>query len=257
MSFPTSTSPSTAEDVADALSDQIQGKNARSIAKHANLVVITGYNPGRLKLAEDALKKDVPSTNIRPLVLDLSSLAAVRKAAAEVNAYPEPIHVLIHNACAPIGSFKLTVDALESQMATGHTGPFLLTKLLAPKLLLAAETASASKFTLRVVFVSSIAHTAGSGIDLSAVRHPDSATYQPMRGSIEAKSANIMTFIELARRAKGKINSYSLHPGAIFTAGCENEETRASLQAIGIIDADGAPNKEKVEWITLAQGAAT
>lgn len=47
----------------------------------------------RLKLSEAALKKEVPSANIRRLILDLSSLAQVRKAAAEVNAYSEPIHV--------------------------------------------------------------------------------------------------------------------------------------------------------------------
>ncbi|KAJ7142311.1 hypothetical protein C8R44DRAFT_865663 [Mycena epipterygia] len=103
------------------------------IAKHANLVIITGYNLERLKLSEDAIKKDVPSSNIQKLVLDLSSLAAVRKAAAEVNAYPESIH-------------------LKSQVVTDHIGPFLLTKLIAPKIL-AAGTAS---YVPRVVFVASI-----------------------------------------------------------------------------------------------------
>jgi hypothetical protein len=48
----------------------------------------------RLKLSEDAIKKDVPTANIRRLTVDLSLLADVRKAAAEVNAYSEPIHVL-------------------------------------------------------------------------------------------------------------------------------------------------------------------
>lgn len=46
----------------------------------------------RLKLSEEAIKKDVPSANIRPLTIDLSSLEAVRRAAIEVNAYPELIH---------------------------------------------------------------------------------------------------------------------------------------------------------------------
>jgi hypothetical protein len=46
-----------------------------------------------LKLSEEAIKKEVPGANIRQLVLDLSSLAAVRKAAAEVNQYSESLHV--------------------------------------------------------------------------------------------------------------------------------------------------------------------
>ncbi|KAJ7633585.1 hypothetical protein DFH06DRAFT_1055651, partial [Mycena polygramma] len=87
-----------------------------------------------LKLTRDATKKEVPTANIQPLILDLSSLAAVRTAAESVNARAQPLHVLIHNAAAPIGPFKLTVDGLERQFGTDHVGPFLLTKLLAPKL---------------------------------------------------------------------------------------------------------------------------
>jgi hypothetical protein len=86
-------------------------ENARVIAKYANLVIFTGYSPERycvpsllslpawlnfmcrLRLSKEAIRKDVPSANIRRLSLDLSSLAAVRTAAAEVNTYPEPIHV--------------------------------------------------------------------------------------------------------------------------------------------------------------------
>ncbi|KAF7369892.1 Short-chain dehydrogenase/reductase family protein [Mycena sanguinolenta] len=148
--------------LATALVDQITGKNvlvtgssinglgfetARAIAKHANLVIITGYNAERLKLSEDAIKKEIPSANIRCLKLDLSSMVAVRAAAAEVHAYTEPLHVLINNAATAIGPFKLTVDGLESQIATNYVGHFLLTTLLAPKLL-ASKTAS---FIARIV----------------------------------------------------------------------------------------------------------
>ncbi|KAJ6552052.1 hypothetical protein DFH09DRAFT_1167782 [Mycena vulgaris] len=268
MSLPTFTSETTGEEVVNVFADQIQGKNvlitgtslngigfeaARVIAKHANLVVITGYNLERLKLSEEAIKKDVPSANIRPLVLDLSSLAAVRKAAAEVNAYSEPIHVLIHNAAAGGGPFKLTVDSFESQMATAHIGPFLLTKLIAPRIL-ASGTAS---FTPRVVFVSSAAHARGSGIDLNTVGHPDPKKYTAFDAYFQAKSANILTAIELSKRSKGKIHAYSLHPGAIFTNITQKEESKADFQAAGIIGPDGLPNTEKYTWKTIPQGAAT
>ncbi|KAK7013304.1 short-chain dehydrogenase/reductase family protein [Favolaschia claudopus] len=108
MSAPQLGFASTAEEVADAFADRIKGRNvlitgtsingigfetAKAIAKYAHLVIITGYNEGRLKLTEEALKKELPGANIRRLILDLSSLAAVRKAAAEVNEYPEPLDV--------------------------------------------------------------------------------------------------------------------------------------------------------------------
>lgn len=66
------------------------------MAPYASLLIISGYNAERLKLSEEALKKEFPAVNVRTLTLDLSSLASVRAAAAEVNAYPEPLHVRAH-----------------------------------------------------------------------------------------------------------------------------------------------------------------
>ncbi|KAJ7359718.1 hypothetical protein DFH08DRAFT_846810 [Mycena albidolilacea] len=258
----------TADEVATAFAQEIKGKNvlitgtslngigfetARVIAKHANLVIITGYNDERLKLSEAAIKKDVPGAHIRRLTLDLSSLAGVRKAAAEVNAYSEPIHVLIHNAAAAIGPFKLTIDGLESQIATDHVGPFLLTKLLAKKLL-ASATAS---YTPRVVFVASGAHAFGPGVNFETIEHPNPEKHTPEGAYFEAKSANILTAIELSKRSKGTLNAYSLHPGVIFTNINQKEEAIPGIQALGILGPDGLPNEEKFQWKTIPQGAAT
>ncbi|KAJ7722522.1 hypothetical protein B0H16DRAFT_1600399 [Mycena metata] len=227
-SQPKFTAATTAEEVASVFQEQIRGKNvlitgtsingigfetARVIAKYANLVIITGYNTEKLKLSEEAIKKEIPSANVRPLILDLASLAAVRKAAAEVNAYPEPLHVLINNAASGGGKYKLTVDNLEDQMATDHIGPFLLTKLLAPKLIAAGTTS----YTPRVVYVSSNGHTFGPGINLDMVARGDPENFGTFPRYFEAKSANILSAIELSKRSQGKINGYSLHPGAILT----------------------------------------
>ncbi|KAJ7679183.1 putative short-chain dehydrogenase [Mycena polygramma] len=180
----------------------------------------------RLKLAETA--------NIQPLILDLSSLIAVRKAAPQVNAQPEPLHLLIHNAAAAIGSFKLTADNLESQMATNHIGPFLFTKLLAPKII-AARTAH---YTPRVIFVSeSAAHLAGTGVNVDTLGKPDPDIYQTMETYWQTKSANVSSAIESSKRSKGQIN-YSLHPG-------------------GILGTDGLPTDETFPFKTIPQGAAT
>ncbi|KAJ7478297.1 hypothetical protein FB451DRAFT_1172632 [Mycena latifolia] len=272
MSMPTFSFSTTAEEVANALADEIQGKNvlitgtsmngigfevARVLAKHANLVIITGYNAERyildilnplpeallsilfrLKLSAEAIMKEIPLAKIRTLSLDLSSLALVRHAAAEVNGYPEPLHaspfpfsflrnylnekmpqVLINNAAAMIGPLKLTVDKLESQMETDHIGPFLLTKLLAPKLL-------------------ADGHAFGTGVDFSTIGRPDRTRYTPFDGYFQAKSANALTAIELSKRSNGRINAYSLHPGRI-------------------LGPDGKPSTEKFVWKTIPQGAAT
>ncbi|KAF8186114.1 hypothetical protein K438DRAFT_1973483 [Mycena galopus ATCC 62051] len=172
----------TAEEVATAFSDEIQGQNVlitgtslnglgfettRVIAKYANFVLKTGCNKERLKfpfwfnlrkpaddrirLSEDAIKKDIPTANIHRLTLDLSCFASIRRAAQVINYIPEPLHMrssvysfrapkilpqaLINNAAASFVDFKITEDGPETQLATDHVGPFLFTKLLAPKLI--------------------------------------------------------------------------------------------------------------------------
>ncbi|KAF7357395.1 Short-chain dehydrogenase/reductase family protein [Mycena sanguinolenta] len=266
MSQPIFSAKTTAEEVAAAFADEIQGKNvlvtgtslngvgfetARVLAKYANLVIITGYNAERLKLTEDTIKADVPAANIRPLTLDLSSLASVRKAAAEVNAIPGPLHVLIHNAAATISKFKLSVDNLENQVATNHIGPFLFTKLLAPKIL----SARTAHYTPRVVFVSSIGHGLGTGVNFDTLGKPDPTKYEPMEAYYQSKSAAVSTAIELCKRSKGQINAYSLNPGAIFTNIMQKEEAIPGLQKLGALDADGQPATDYFK--TLGQGAAT
>ncbi|KAJ7141848.1 hypothetical protein C8R43DRAFT_1016586 [Mycena crocata] len=267
MSLPTFTLNTTGEEVADAFAEQIQGKNvlitgtslngigfetARVIAKHAKLVVITGYNLERLKLSEEAIKREIPTANIRTLVLDLTSLAAVRIAAAEVNAYQEPLHVLINNAAAGSGPFRLTEDKFEMQMGAGHIGPFLLTNLLVPKLL----ASGAATYIPRVVFVSSAAHAWCSGVDFEQLEHPLPEKYVNFSTYQQVKCANILTAIELSKRAKDKMNVYSLHPGAILTNMNQTEDGQAEMKAAGILDADGRPT-DKFSWKTIPQGAAT
>ncbi|KAF7338948.1 Short-chain dehydrogenase/reductase family protein [Mycena venus] len=274
----------TAEEVATTFSDEIKGKNgtltvivllpyqlppvlitgtsidgigfetARVIAKYAKLVVITGYNEERLKLSEDAIKKDVPNANIHCLILDLTSFASIRKAAEIVNTNPEPLHVLINNAAASFAEFRLTEDGLETQLATDHIGPFLFTKLLSPKVLAAATPT----YTPRVVFVSSEAHGFfGTGVDFEALTNPDPEKYVKLNAYSQAKSANILTAIELSKRSKGKINAYSLHPGGIYTNIYEKEDSIPVLQALGVLLPDGKPNTARGQWKTIPQGAAT
>ncbi|KAJ7069265.1 hypothetical protein C8F01DRAFT_960582, partial [Mycena amicta] len=185
---------------------------ARSIAKYAGLVIITGYNAERLQLSAEAILKDVPTANIRTLVLDLSSLAAVRKAAQEVNAYSEPLHVLIHNAADSSGIYCITADDIERQMAVAHVSPFLLTKLLLPKLFASTTTS----WLPRVVLVSSEAQALGPGIDFSTLRKPAAGSAQETNMFAryhEVKSANVLLALGLAKRGERKLRAYSLHPG--------------------------------------------
>ncbi|KAF7317166.1 NAD(P)-binding protein [Mycena chlorophos] len=266
--LPTFSSKTTAQEVADALVDEIRGKNvlitgtsqngigfeaARVISQYASLVIITGYDAERLQLAEDAIKQNVPEARIRRLRLDLSSLNAVRQAAAEVNAYSEPLHVVIHNAAAPIGDFNLTVDNLESQLAVGHVGPFVFTKLIAPKLL--SNTSSTSP--PRVVFLSSAGHSAGLRVDLDFLKNPRPERSSAYATYAQTKSAAVLMAAELSRRSHGKINAYSLHPGTIFTNIFTKGDGPRIGKGAGMLDATGQPSPAFGGWKSIPQGAST
>ncbi|KAJ7848543.1 hypothetical protein B0H13DRAFT_2674987 [Mycena leptocephala] len=131
----------TADEVATAFSLEIKGKNvlitgtslngigfeaARVIAKHANLVIITGYNDERLKLSEDAIKKDVPTANIRRLTLDLGSFAGIRKA-AKAGPLSNPRLTIPASAASsrPTGNPRRVPDVVDDSnlMATGTDAP--------------------------------------------------------------------------------------------------------------------------------------
>ncbi|KAK7063452.1 short-chain dehydrogenase/reductase family protein [Favolaschia claudopus] len=307
MSFPTFSATTTAEEVADAFAQQIRGKNvlitgtslngigyetSRVIAKYANLVIITGYNAARLNLTEKTIKSSLnttPIATIRQLHLDLTSLDSVRSAAAEVNAYPEPLHVLIHNAASAGGPLHLTPpNNLESQMATALFGPFLLTKLLYPKLLASTSTStssllhgavtstSTSTSKPRIIIVTSRAHaflpSSSSPNSTFPLPLDDSGAYlargpanpgefSSARRYVESKAANAVWAVEFARRAargrEGSVGVFSLHPGDIYTNIMQKEQNRVDLIGMGILNPDGTPAADKHTFKSIPQGAAT
>jgi NAD(P)-dependent dehydrogenase (short-subunit alcohol dehydrogenase family) len=88
-------------------------------------------------------------------------------------------------------------------------GPFLFTALISPKVI----ASGSNSYVPRIVYVASAAHAWCDGVNLAQMEHPDPSTYKPMAAYAQAKSANILTAIELTKRASGRINAYSLCPG--------------------------------------------
>jgi NAD(P)-dependent dehydrogenase (short-subunit alcohol dehydrogenase family) len=138
---------------------------------------------------------------------DLSSQAAIRQAAAEIQSRHLKLHVLINNAGIIPLRREVTVDGLEMQFAVNHLAYFLLTQLLLPQLRAGAPA--------RVVNVSSGAHThVGLDFDdLQSVRGYDAkAVYS------RTKLANVLFTYELARRSKvSEVTANCLNPGVVAT----------------------------------------
>jgi len=261
------TAKTTAEEVATALREQIQGKNvlitgastgslgfetARVISKYANLVILAGRTKSKLEVSIEAIKKENPNANFRTLTLDLSSWASARSAAAEVNAYSEPIHVLINNAAVFISGEFETTEGIEAQFYGDHLTHFVFTNNILPRL----RAAATPDYAPRIVNISSLAHS-WSDVRFDDYNFKDGAEYERMIAYAQAKAANVLFTLELAKRlAPENILSFSVHPGSIWT-NMLNDFGKEDAIKLGFLEADGVTRSTKFEWKTLSDGAAT
>lgn len=138
---------------------------------------------------------------------DLSSVADVRRAAAEIRTRTATLDVLINNAGARFDDYQASADGTERTFATNHLGHFLLTALLLDPLLAARSG--------RVITVASEAHAAASIGD----GWVDSrASYDRKAAYARSKLANVVFAFELARRLEETaVTSNAVDPGGVAT----------------------------------------
>lgn len=144
------------------------------------------------------------SGSCESVTIDLSSMASVRSAAAEVRERHQKLDGLINNAGIMQTPQTTTVDGFELQLATNHLGHFLLAGLLFDLVEQAAG---------RFVVISSIAHKFGTinFDDLLGTKN-----YSPTTAYSQSKLANLLFALELDRRLKANGASASCiacHPG--------------------------------------------
>lgn len=174
------------------------------------LLVLAGRSLGKIQPVIDRINAINPAVRTKFVILDLSSLASVREAAASINAGVERIDVLINNAAVMAVPFSKTVDGIESQFGTNHIGHFLLTDLIMPKILAAGPGA-------RIVNLSSLSHRMAD-VNLDDYNFDHGAEYHPSSAYGAAKSANILFTLALAKRLKSEeVKAISLHPGSVAT----------------------------------------
>ncbi|KAJ2957932.1 hypothetical protein NQZ79_g6391 [Umbelopsis isabellina] len=261
------TDQTTADEVGAALANEIRGKTvlitgattgglgaeaAMVLAKHhAKLIILACRRVEAIFETMNKIKQEVPDANLRPLVLDLASLASVREAAKRVNNYAEPIDVLINNAGVMAPPYFLTEDGFEGQLATNHLGPFAFTNLIMPRIL-ASTTGSP-----RIVNVSSTVHW------LSPIRYDDPGfqegkVYDNFIAYGQSKTANILFSKELSRRYKDKgLLAFSLHPGGIQTNLLRHFDIAKVLQE-GVKDYKGNSfDLTAIKWKSIQVGTAT
>ena len=175
-------------------------ETARMLAGRGARVVLAVRDVDKGRRAAERIAGDV---NVQ--ALDLTSLASIRAAAADLRAAHEGIDLLINNAGVMYTPRQTTADGFELQFGTNHLGHFALTGLLLDRLLPVPGS--------RVVTVSSVGHRIRAAIHFDDLQWERS--YSRVGAYGQSKLANLMFTYELQRRlsALGRTIAVAAHPG--------------------------------------------
>ncbi len=181
---------------------------ALELARAGGEVTLAARDDAKAQAAAERIRAEVPSARLELARLDLASGASIRSFAENQRAHPRPLDVLIHNAgIMAVPRRELSADGHELQFATNVLGPYLLTGLMLPALLLAPAP--------RVVTVSSAMHRSGGPVPLTDL--DSTRRYDPIRAYSKTKLANLLFATELQRRAGSRLLSVAAHPGGART----------------------------------------
>ena len=180
---------------------------AARLASAGATVIIHGPTRGATNEARDVVGEMFPESDLHIAVGDLSSQAAVRNLAADIQDRFEILDVLVNNAAAVFDEFSVNGEGIELTFAVNHLGHYLLSRLLLPTLERSKQG--------RIVIVASEAHR-------RVVWDPDglqpSAPYDRFDAYARSKLANLLFNAELARRLNGSaVTTNAAHPGTVRT----------------------------------------
>lgn len=179
----------------------------RQLARRGARLVMACRSRERGEAAREAIRRETGSERVELLLADLASLEDVRGLAEAARERCPRLHVLVHVAGVYSRERHITPDGLELQLAVNYLAPFLLTRLLLPRL---RESAPA-----RVVTVSSMEHRLGR-IHFSDLQLEEK--YTGGRAYRQSKLATVLWTRELARRLKGTgVTANAVHPGVAYT----------------------------------------
>ena len=189
----------------------------RELGARGTHVLLTARDAERGRESSEAIRAAYPNARVEALVLDLSSLAAIRQFAVDYRASGRPLHALINSAGSVglTGPIQFTRDGFELEFGVNHLGHFLLTQLLLP-VLVASATAEAPS---RVITISSIRHIPGKGgagarFDFDNLKGEKS--YDPRMVYNNTKLANVWFAHELDLRMRDRgIVSIAACPGFV------------------------------------------
>lgn len=182
-------------------SDGIGAAAARNLSRRGDRVVLVGRSALKTRQIADELGADF-------FVVDFAVLAEVRALAALLLARYPRIDVLANNAGGIMGQREMTIDGNEKTLQVNHLAPFLLTTLLADRLVESHAT---------VINTSSAANSLLGNLVITDLNAANG--YSANKAYGDAKLANILFTTELHRRfADRGLSTAAFHPGAVATS---------------------------------------
>lgn len=175
-----------------------------ALAKQGYTVTMIVRDEAKAKPVRDELAQATGNPAIELLACDLSSLASVRAAAAELRKRHPQIDVLVNNAAFYSATRHTTRDGFEAQLGVNHLAHFLLTLLLEEPLCASGKG--------RVVVMGMPAKNPILFDDLMLEKKYDGMTAYGM-----SKAATLYFARELAERWKGRVSVNAVAPGFVKT----------------------------------------
>lgn len=152
----------------------------------------------------DAVRSEIirlfPSADLLVRQLDLSSLSSVRSFAQEIGT--GSITAIFHNAGVISKSYSLTEDGFENTFSVNYFGPWLLTRLLLPKLPTGAKIVSMVSLTCRFASLK------------ETMLRPTARDFSQLGTYASSKRALLSFSLELSRRHPG-MNVHLADPGIV------------------------------------------
>ena len=176
---------------------------ARAVASQGARVIVHGRNRERGEAVVQEITREGKGT-ARFYAADFASLAEVRTFAQSVLRDYDRLDMLVNNAGVWIRDRQTSRDGHELNLAVNYLAPFLLTRMLAPRLAASAPA--------RIINVASVAQTPIDFDDLMLERPGRAA-----QGYGQSKLALIMFTMDLAAELKDRqVSVVAVHPATMM-----------------------------------------
>jgi NAD(P)-dependent dehydrogenase (short-subunit alcohol dehydrogenase family) len=236
--------------VVTGASSGIGKATAVALAAQGWRVIGVGRDPERSAAAAAEIRAASPDGRVDMVRADLSLMAEAARAARDIAALTDRIHVLVNNAGGMTKEKVVTPEGLEQNFAGNHLGPFLLTHRLLP--LLRRAAAEAPPGTVRILNTSSDASEMIPGIDFDELQGLQ--TFHAGFAYCRGKLANVLHARGLARRlADDGVVAHAMHPGFVESnfITYADEQAQAHMRTLkGLTPEEGA---DTLIWLATAE----